>query len=1038
MATEDIIIRYKADVSQLEQDLTKLEKSQQDILTLTQKQGAEAQKAVNTQALAQKKRTELIEVERARLIKLREAQKLAFDPVIIDKFNKEIAESTRRIALLENKTREVADTSQQAFTQIRGSLQNIAGAFGVAFSVEAIVQFAKASVDAFLQAEKSAEQLRNAIVSVGGETENAFNRLIAQSQILQQTTIFGDDDIQNAQQVLSTFGLTSAQIEELLPKLADFATVTGSGIAEAANKLGAGLQGAGREFKKFGIDVSSNNTELENFQRILQGLDKFAGSAEKATQSLSGSFEQLRNDANNAQEEIGSKFASSWLTFQKGAFTAINALLGFNKATQDKADASNIKSINDQLDYAAELEAKYGREVIDTTQVLEERRAKLEQAQAEALFDNVQLSKIEKEREESIYGILFGQTYITGKTEEQRAKNDEILRQTKVQLDYIDGIAQKKAEEEATAKRVLKVDDLRLKSTKDLNALLNQQKDNYDLVGQSNEKLIQEELDKRKEAEQKAREEYKKTAEARKQLEQTLANELRGIQKELETNAINLIEPKSFAEAVDKIEQLRDLNKQYVDEDINLKIAQAKANNTLTKEASALFESIRQGRKDLIDQKSSKDILTLEQTTIEQLGKLREDARRIIASTNIEDLAKQTEEQGKKFEEIIANVEKGIGIAQREEAQKNLAQRFFLVQKSIISEREARIDEVKKQAELNLQSVKDSATSEEQKKVIRNNASKDIKKIREDAQKELDEAGDKYDQATDKLGKGVLDFVQQNAQALQQVGAILGEIANLYDQFAEKRIEQIEAEKDAQLSAIDEQLKKDEETLELKRISEEEAYARKKSLEEQKVKLEEEATKKIREIKRKQAILDKANALFQIAINTAQALASLENLKSAGILTPLILALSGLQAAAVISQPIPYRKGSKDTGSKGHMARVGEEGEEIVYMPSHSKVLPARQTKEYSEILDAMFDNNLNRYIAKTYVAPALQRQKVAYDNDRQSSFAENISKSIYYNGGLNANDLEKVRRKGQAITNVDEIAKAIASKLPTYDPYRR
>ncbi len=1038
MATEDIVIRYKADVSQLEQDLDKLATTQQDLLDATKKQTDAVQKSVTTQALAQKKRTQLLELERARLIKLKEASKLAFDPVEIKRYNDQISETTRRIDLLQGKTQEASTNLKTSFNDLRGTIQNVAGAFGVAFSVEAIIQFTKASIDAFLQAEKSAEGLKNAIVSIGGESEGAFNRLIQQSEILQSTTIFGDDDIQAAQQVLSTFGLTTAQIEDLLPKLTDFATVTGTGIVEAANKIGGALQGAGREFKKLGIDVSANNTELQNYQSILQGLDKFSGSAAKATETLAGSFQQLENDANNAQEEIGSAFAEAWLNFKKGAFEGLNALLGFQNATKTKVDAGNIQSINDQLDYAAELERKYGREVIDTTQALEERTAQLEEQQLKAVFNNQQLSKIEKEREESIFGRLYGERFITGATEEQRKINDEIIRSTQVQLDYIKGIADKKKEEEEASKRTLKADELRNKTAKELQDLLDKQKEKYDSIGQSNERLINDELEARKKAEEKIREEAKKTAEARKQLLQQLIAELQQITRAEQTRQITAIDPKSFDESVDKINQLRDLNKSFVDEDIDLKIQQAKAQNLYTKEVAKLFEQIRKGRKDALDVKGGEETLALETATIEKLAKLKEEARRLTVDSAIGDITKRIEEEGQTLQDLTDKIAEGIGIGQNKIYKEQLDQRLILFQKLVDQEKELKIQEVKDQLKFDLQSVKDSTTASAEKQILRQKAQDNIDKINADSEKTFSEAEQNYTDATDKLQGGVLEFVQANAYALQQVGAILGELANLYDQFAEQRIETIEAENEARINAIDEQLAKDQEALDLRRISEEEAYQRKVSLEAQKVKAEEETAKKIREIKRKQAILDKANALFQIALNTAQALADAKNLSSGGLLSGLIITLASLQAAAVIAQPIPYRKGSKDTGASGHMARVGEEGEEIVYMPSHSKVLPAKQTNRYGEVLDAMFDNKLNQYIAKTYVSPALEKQRRSFENQREESFANNITKSLYFNGGLNANDMDRIRKKGQPITNVDEIAKAIASKLPVYDSYRR
>jgi len=148
MATEDIIIRYKADVSQLEQDLDELVKAQQEVADTSKKASAEVQKSANAQQVAIKKRTELLELEKKKLENLRKQQKLAFTPEDIDKFNKEIAESTRRIDLLSGRIKEVEVRTEKAFQQINNTAQRIAGAFGLAFGIEAVIQFADRSVEA--------------------------------------------------------------------------------------------------------------------------------------------------------------------------------------------------------------------------------------------------------------------------------------------------------------------------------------------------------------------------------------------------------------------------------------------------------------------------------------------------------------------------------------------------------------------------------------------------------------------------------------------------------------------------------------------------------------------------------------------------------------------------------------------------------------------------------------------------------------------------------------------------------------------------
>ena len=177
----------------------------------------------------------------------------------------------------------------------------------------------------------------------------------------------------------------------------------------------------------------------------------------------------------------------------------------------------------------------------------------------------------------------------------------------------------------------------------------------------------------------------------------------------------------------------------------------------------------------------------------------------------------------------------------------------------------------------------------------------------------------------------------------------------------EQRIAKIEEERDLALESIDAQIEQNAEYLEKRRISEEEAAANEKALLDEKVRLEAAAEKKSREEKRKQAILDKAAATFEIGLQTAIAIvaAQKEPPPLNAILTAIIAATSAAQLAAVAAQPIPYRKGSKDTGRKEHLARVGEEGEELVWMPANSKVLPAKQTRKYSDIIDAMYDNKM-------------------------------------------------------------------------------
>lgn len=1035
MATEDIVIRYKADVSELEKDLNKVIQSQNQIATTTKQTSQEVQKSVNVQAQAQQKILQGLKLDVDRLRQIREENKKAFDTTAVNNYGKEVNEAANKLDKLETKTRDTGKSTQQTFNELKGTIQNVAGAFGLAFGLDAIVNFSKKSVEAFIQAERNVKLLESAIVDLGGESVQSFEALSQQAELLGANTLESDDNIRRASVTLKNYGLSASQIGQILPGLIGLAKRTGDSLDSLASKIGNALEGTGRQFKNLGANISTNKTQLENYNELLRALADSSSQATLDSTDLTNALILQQKQVEQLEEDIGGKLAPAWTRVYQGALqyaaTILNLPTGGKALAADKlADIeAETKARVDQL----KAEGKTVEDIVgDLTVELANAQRELTIASAES-----------KQTVENYGGIFNTLRKIVDLNFQYNAGIDLALAQASEETakGRIASIQQQidfQKDQQRLEKDTIKLEDLKIMKTEKLKKLLEENQIKNDVAAQTNVTNIEKVLKAREEAEKKATEEAKKTAEARKQLLEQLKAELLQVNRAFETQKISAIEPKTFDEAVDKITQLRDLNKRFVDEDIDLKIAQAKANKLYTKEVADLFEQIRKGRKDALDFKGGDDILALETATIEKLDKLKEEARRLTTESAIGDITKRIEEEGQTLQDMTDKIAEGIGNGQNKIYKEQLDKRLILFQKLIEQEKNLKIQEVKDQLKFDLQSVKDSSTAAAEKQVIRQKAQDKIDQINKDAEKTFKEAEKNYDDATSKLQDGVLGFVSANAQALQQVGAILTELGNLYDIFAEKNIARIEEEKEARKKSIDEQIAKDEEALELKRISEEEAYLRKKSLEEQKVKLEDEAGKKIRKIKREQAALDKAGALFQIALSTAQALADVKNLTTAGALTPLILALAGLQAATVIAQPVPYKKGSKDTGARGHMARVGEEGEEIIYMPSHSKVLPAKQTNRYGELLDAMFDNKLNQYIAKTYVSPALERQRREFDNQKQESFANNITKSLYFNGGLSANEMDRIRRKGQPITNVDEIAKAIASNLPVYDSYRR
>jgi hypothetical protein len=100
MATEDILIRYRADVSQLEGDINKVIASQEELTKATQQNTQAQQKSLSSAETAAKKRAQLLANEKLELIKLKKALQDAFDPKDVQKIQSAIATTEKNIASL--------------------------------------------------------------------------------------------------------------------------------------------------------------------------------------------------------------------------------------------------------------------------------------------------------------------------------------------------------------------------------------------------------------------------------------------------------------------------------------------------------------------------------------------------------------------------------------------------------------------------------------------------------------------------------------------------------------------------------------------------------------------------------------------------------------------------------------------------------------------------------------------------------------------------------------------------------------------------
>lgn len=859
MASQDIIVKYRADVDDLTNQLR-------------------------------------IVVER--MDKLEQESKASAKGVdqltkSVDKLDKELATTGKSTKQATDNVKNFSKTAKADLsavgTQARSIGLGIAGALGAAFTVDALVNFSKASVNAFLEAQVNAEKLRFTITQVGGESELAFQRLIDQSAKLQDITIFSDDSIQQAQAALATFDLTSQEIEALLPLLADYASATKTDIVAAAQAVGAGLQGTGREFKKYGIEVSATATATENLAEITKGFTRFQGAAAKETETLTGQLKQQANAADELQESLGARLAESFVAAKLAAFeffsTIIDGLEGVDKlqaqgeisdrerlALRIQADLQGRATVNNLT-----LQANAEKELIETGRLLRENQAEI--IQNEIKQNPQRLTFLQNQRKEltQTAGVLT-----------------EIIELEKNRIENEKKIAGRDVTQASDARIAGSAKEIEL-----IKALGAEYNDLLKLLGDP-QKLQLFEL-------------------------------------------ASIAEIESASEIKDKIKILEDVLKEN-----KIKIPVAVDADKPIQDARLRFNQLK--------------------AALEAEG--------INIDISLDDLS---------LNNLKAEVAKLVI-----EMQKELT------------------------VELKLE------VPEDRKFVTMNTGIKEIVK----SDLEL--------------------WFERNEQILNSSVDLLNDLAALYDQYQQNRIDQINEERDIKLAALDTEQQSIDDQLKKRRLSETEAQKLTEELTAKRLATEAAAAKKEQALKKKQFDIDKAAALIQIIINTAEAVtAALTIPPPAGtILAALNAAAGAAEAALVAGQPNPYKKGTKS--AKEGLALVDEEGTEAIYrgrlttLERGDKVLTAPKTKTYGAVLDAMIDNTFDRYIMKTYVAPVLEKQVKQDKAVKQKSFEQNVIESIYINkaAGLTEYGLEKVWRKGNYVTNADDIGKSVARHLQK-DIYR-
>ena len=233
-------------------------------------------------------------------------------------------------------------------------------------------------------------------------------------------------------------------------------------------------------------------------------------------------------------------------------------------------------------------------------------------------------------------------------------------------------------------------------------------------------------------------------------------------------------------------------------------------------------------------------------------------------------------------------------------------------------------------------------------------------------------------ETTAKLNAEQQSRIDKAFEYLNAVANVFGEINALNQQLTDNRIQQITASSEAELEAIN-----NSNALETEKARNRQA-------------LEKRTARIIAEEKRKQAVADKALAVFEIGLSTARGImAALAGPPPNPPLAALIGIAGGIQLAAALAKPIPKFEKGGEIGGKRH-----SEGGTMVEAEQGEYIVNRKQTSAHRRELNALNQSSdaFKKLINERYVRPALM-------NYMLSSKSKEVGVNV--NATLNSKSME-------------------------------
>jgi hypothetical protein len=222
--------------------------------------------------------------------------------------------------------------ADKATTSLDKAVGKLGKQLASVFAVTKVVQFGKASVKAFIEDEKAANQLAVAVKNLGlafaqPQIDNYISKLEASSGIV-------DDQLRPAFQALLTTTGSLTKSQELLGLAIEGARGSGKDLTTVATDLAQAYVGNTRGLRKYNLGLTQAQLKTASFADIQKKFQQqFSGASQAYLATYAGKLDILTVAADNAKETIG-----------KGLVDALVLAGGKDVDVNDVADAMSSLS----------------------------------------------------------------------------------------------------------------------------------------------------------------------------------------------------------------------------------------------------------------------------------------------------------------------------------------------------------------------------------------------------------------------------------------------------------------------------------------------------------------------------------------------------------------------------------------------------------------------------------------------------------------------------------------------------------------------